>query len=749
MAKADKASMATSEKEAAKHGMELPYIPNSEKPSWKGRKEEVWLDDENSKINPAYLIEERDRIIDFSDQHFNYYGFRWPMEADMLKGCVEQAKHFGIDLASFAPETLSLKDIKDFDQLMEASQETLEVLINRINDGHERAIRLLDEAKKKRWVDTLQRILEVRRLCSEKDHPTLDPKSREGEAWRYIHTLRFMMYVGRSDITGEYGFIQLPNHLILADLVKEIAFEYKNDAGIQGVMIVIPPRHGKSWYMIFDEILSICLEPDENGAIVHNSEDMAASRLKVIKEHFNDQMPQGRRRRALFPKVEMDWAINNSQTMVLKNRKVMAMEGNCNSYGLHGKRLGVTIHRLRGDDIIDQKECREATTRQRTNETFTKVWMSRLTSKRAFFFIIGTRWHDDDILGKMVRMLRAGQTNFAYLSIPAGGPDEGFAPIWPEAGYDEKFLERWYHSLGPNDYACVFQNDPDTKSARKISKLWFYEKEWWDDPMNAPDQVKNFLARGTYCLSVDPAGTEARRSNKAGMTYCVHGPMEVTLPSGLIVEKYALWFLKNWDISASQYTITELISEFYNSRRRPDGRSEVDRIVIETTGGFHATTEMLVNVKGIPEEVVYKRAPGRGNKIDRFLQYSALIESGKVMFPGIFSRGLSEGAELELTMDPEWSEAANQMLRAGTVSDLNLLDCISQQLAEVSHLFMEDVVHEHPDIYAQRQAFERRMREGKASRYEEKLRGRSKDAWKRRRGSTLGFLRHSQARDMG
>lgn len=49
-----------------------------------------------------------------------------------------------------------------------------------------------------------------------------------------------MMYVGRSDITGEYGFIQLPNHLILADLVKEIAFEYKNDAGIQGVMIVIP-----------------------------------------------------------------------------------------------------------------------------------------------------------------------------------------------------------------------------------------------------------------------------------------------------------------------------------------------------------------------------------------------------------------------------------------------------------------------------------------------------------------------------
>ncbi len=749
MAKSDKASMATSEREAAKHGMELPYIPNSERPSWKGRKEEVWLDDENTKINPAYLIEERDRIIDFSDQHFNYYGFRWPMEADMLKGCVEQAKHFGIDLASYAPETLSLKDIKDFDQLMEASQETLEVLINRINDGHERAIRLLDEAKKKRWVDTLSQILAARRLCSEKDHPTLDPKSREGEAWRYIHTLRFMMYVGRSDITGEYGFIQLPNHLILADLVKEIAFEYKNEAGIQGVMIVIPPRHGKSWYMIFDEILSICLEPDENGAIVHNSEDMAASRLKVIKEHFNDQMPQGRRRRALFPKVVMDWNVNNSQTMVLKNRKVMAMEGNCNSYGLHGKRLGVTIHRLRGDDIIDQKECREATTRQRTNETFTKVWMSRLTSKRAFFFIIGTRWHDDDILGKMVRMLRAGQTNFAYLSIPAGGPEENFAPIWPEAGYDERFLERWYHSLGPNDYACVFQNDPDTKSARKISKLWFYEKEWWEDISSAPDHIKNFFARGQYCLSVDPAGTEARRSNKAGMTYCVHGPMEVTLPSGLIVEQHTLWFLQNWDISASQYTITELISEFYQSRRRADGRSEVDRIVIETTGGFHATTEMLVNVKGIPDEVVYKRAPGRGNKIDRFLQYSALIESGKVMFPGIFSRGLSEGAELELTMDPEWSEAANQMLRAGTVSDLNLLDCISQQLADVSHLFLEDMVHEHPEISQRRRAYEATLRQDKIARYESKLNGESRNNWKRRRGSTIGFLRQSNTRFMG
>ena len=36
----------------------------------------------------------------------------------------------------------------------------------------------------------------------------------------------------------------------------------------------------------------------------------------------------------------------------------------------------------------------------------------------------------------------------------------------------------------------------------------------------------------------------------------------------------------------------------------------------------------------------------------------------------------------------------------GTVSDLNLLDCISQQLADVSHLFLEDMVHEHPEIFS-------------------------------------------------
>ena len=100
-------------------------------------------------------------------------------------------------------------------------------------------------------------------------------------------------------------------------------------------------------------------------------------------------------------------------------------------------------------------------------------------------------------------------------------------------------------------------------------------------------------------------------------------------------------------------------------------------------------------------------------------------------------------------MDPEWSEAANQMLRAGTVSDLNLLDCISQQLAEVAHLFMEEVVHEHPEIYAQRQAFENRMREDKVARYESKLKGHSRNDWKRRRGATLGFLRQTHQRDMG
>jgi hypothetical protein len=749
MPRQDKGNIANSEKEAAKHGMTLPYVPGSERPKWGDRREKVWLDDEKTKISPSYLIEERDRIIDFSDQHFNYYGFRWPMEADMLKGTVEQAKHFGIDLTTFAPETLSLKDIRDFDQLIEATNETLEVLMKRINDGHERAIRLLDTAKKKRWVDTLQKILEIRELCREKDHPKLDSKSPEGEAWRYIHTLRFAMYVGRSDITGKFDFIQLPNHLILADLVKEIAYEYREEAGIQGVMIVIPPRHGKSWYMIFDEILSICQEPDSNGAIVHNSEDMAASRLKVIKEHFNDQMPSGRRRRALFPEIEMDWSVNNSQTMILKNRKVMSMEGNCNSYGLHGKRLGVTIHRLRGDDVIDQKECREAATRQRTNETFTKVWMSRLTSKKAFFFLIGTRWHDDDILGRMIRMLRAGQTNFAYLSIPAGGPEEDFTPIWPEAGYDSKFLERWYYSLGPNDFSCIFQNDPDTKASRKISKLWFYDKEWFDDVSKAPEHIQRFFARGQYVMSVDPAGTDARRSNKAGMTYCVHGPMEVLLPSGLIVEQHVCWFLKNWDMTASQFTIAGLISDFYEQRRRPDGSHEVDKIIVETTGGFHATTEMLVNVKGVPDSVVSKRAPGRGNKIDRFLQYSALIEGGRVFFPGIYSQSLSGSGETELTMDPDWSEAANQMLRAGTVSDLNLLDCISQQLADIAHVFLEDNVLGHPELLARDRAAMAKIRKDKKDLYERKLRGDTKARRRRRPGSSIGFLTQIRGKNWG
>jgi hypothetical protein len=303
--------------------------------------------------------------------------------------------------------------------------------------------------------------------------------------------------------------------------------------------------------------------------------------------------------------------------------------------------------------------------------------------------------------------------------------------------------------LGPQDYACVFQNDPDTKTARKISKLWFYDRQWWDDIEKAPDNVRNFLARGTYCLSVDPAGTEARRSNKAGMTYCVHGPMETLLPSGLLVEQYTLWFLKNWDISASQYTMVELISDFYDARRRSDGRHEVDRIVVETTGGFHATTEMLVNTKGIPDEVVYKRAPGRGNKIDRFLQYSALIEGGRVMFPGIYSRSLSEGSDLELAMDSDWSEAANQMLRAGTVTDLNLLDCISQQLAEVSHLFMDDIIHEHPELLARKRASDEKMRKDKVERYKKKLSQGSRQEWKRRRGSTVGFLRRSNTKFMG
>jgi len=668
-------------------GINLPATENAKSPRMGKLTEPMWV---SNKFNPAYLVEQRDIYLRFARDWQVYYGHLWPRLKECMGLCREMGKEHGIDLSSYAPEVLSLKDIEKVDDIFSATSAQCEEIKQRILNSNEVGLTLLDDAKKKRWAKTLQQVQELQDWCRNRRPKKKKLSKRMAEVWRYLHPIRYMLYTTRSELmseTGELMILDTPPHLLMACMIMKIAEAHAGSNDIDGALIIIPPRHGKTLLLMSDTALDINENPHLNNAIIHNSSKLAVLRYKLVKDHFLIETDVGKRRAALFPEITIDPRIDNDEkffVLVNGKRKNINQEGNLSPWGVHSKGTGVTFHKIKFDDPSDEKEQSESGTRERTNKAIINTWLRRLTGKFAFFTEICTRWHPDDFAGKLIDLIKSGDKNMAYYSLVCGGPDEDFEPIWPEAGYDSKYLASAYASMTASDYACIFRNDPDTEESRRISRLYFYDYEQWLNPQNRNAKWERFLnsPETTFYQSTDPSGTAHATSNLAGVTLSAFGMLEIKQPDGTWKEQPKLVFLEFWSLPASQHKIAKIISTTYHDLKIKFPNTP-QRIIVETTGGYHATADELTLTWKIPKEEVIRRSPGIGTKIARLMKYAAFIEAADILFPGKFI--IDERSERVLRLDSNWQEVSSQILRAGTTKEFNMGDCIRQQLAEVSH----------------------------------------------------------------
>ncbi len=126
-----------------------------------------------------------------------------------------------------------------------------------------------------------------------------------------------------------------------------------------------------------------------------------------------------------------------------------------------GRGTGLTGEPINGFGVVDDPfkddvEASSAATRDRTFEWHTKVWNTRIhpgTSQ----FVMATRWHDDDLSG---RLIREGWRNLNLKAIagpddPLGRqPGEALSPLWPIDTLHKK------RKKGPKAFAAMYQGEP-------------------------------------------------------------------------------------------------------------------------------------------------------------------------------------------------------------------------------------------------------------------------------------------------
>ncbi|KOR93962.1 phage terminase large subunit [Geobacillus stearothermophilus] len=235
---------------------------------------------------------------------------------------------------------------------------------------------------------------------------------------------------------------------------------------IDRLMIFMPPRHSKSMTVT---------ETFPSWFIGRNPD------RRVIEVSYGDSLAR-RFGRANRQKIEMFgeelFGIKISNDMgSVTSWDVEGRRGGMISVGIGGGITGQGADLLIIDDPIkNRKEADSLTYRNMLWNEWQNTLSTRLQPGGRVILIL-TRWHEDDLAG---RLLEHEPERWTVVSLPAICDSENDLlgrkigePLWPEYGFDEKWAEETKKSVGSRTWNALYQQRPTPPSGAIIHRSWF------------------------------------------------------------------------------------------------------------------------------------------------------------------------------------------------------------------------------------------------------------------------------------
>ena len=124
--------------------------------------------------------------------------------------------------------------------------------------------------------------------------------------------------------------------------------------------------------------------------------------------------------------------------------------------GVGGGITGFGAHILLIDDPVKgYEDAQSLTIREKCWNWFTYDAYTRVMDNGAIV-IIGTRWHEDDVIGRILREMEAGGDQYEVINFPA--IDEQGRALWPDR-YPVEYLDK-RRRLDERMFNCLYQGNP-------------------------------------------------------------------------------------------------------------------------------------------------------------------------------------------------------------------------------------------------------------------------------------------------
>lgn len=272
---------------------------------------------------------------------------------------------------------------------------------------------------------------------------------------------------------GESDYL-LPAHIdLLNQRIRQLALGELAHAGYRGMIFTVPPRHGKSFEVSqYTPAWFLGNFPDRNVALASYEADFAATWGQRSREVLE-------RQGHLFG-VEVDPSSRAASHWRVRQARFRGRPkyGSMVTTGIGGPLTGRGVDLLIVDDPVkNHKEAHSKAKRKAVWDWWTSTAATRL-EPGAFILIIMTRWHEDDLAGRLLSEMKAG-TGWRFLHVNLAAQALAGDPLGREVGealwaerYPNKELDAIRTALGSYVWNSLYQGKPTSREGGMFDTDW-------------------------------------------------------------------------------------------------------------------------------------------------------------------------------------------------------------------------------------------------------------------------------------
>ena len=291
-------------------------------------------------------------------------------------------------------------------------------------------------------------------------------KAEQELAKRILSRKRLLPFVERFNPDYLAGWV----HKDICQRLEKFSEQVANKESPR-LMLFMPPRHGKSTLAsVAFPAWHLGRHPDHEFISCSYSGSLAMSFSRKVRQLLREPVYKN-----VFEKSRLDkdsQSVESWQTTQGGGYVAAGVGG-----GITGKGANVLVI----DDPVKNREDAESdNNREATWDWYTSTAYTRLSPGGGILVIL-TRWHDDDLAGRLLKQAEDGADQWEVIRYPAIAEiDENFRKqgesLHPER-YNVDALEQIRKAIGPRDWSALYQQNPVSDEGDYFSRdmIRYYE----------------------------------------------------------------------------------------------------------------------------------------------------------------------------------------------------------------------------------------------------------------------------------